>query len=245
VQSDFNHLKVKITEMKNELQSHYANGYKASPDDRFFEVVQPFIDKAEQAFKKTEADMLEMETAFKDCVKFYGEDAAVMKADEFFGIFKTFSASFEKARGDNQKQEEKEAQKEKARTAAKARQEQMVAKKNRIRVQGEGKSLFLVHFIHVCVMMINNNKVLDPIVTHSAATWFRLLGSNEGGGDDKGMMDSLLETLRNGGDSDASRRDRRRKVRTTDHGPPAIAVKAQDLLTSLREESSPVVLLHE
>ncbi|KAI8347120.1 hypothetical protein B0O80DRAFT_466131 [Mortierella sp. GBAus27b] len=144
VQSDFNHLKVKITDMKNELQSHYANGYKAGPDDRFFEVMQPFIEKAEHAFKKTEAGMLEMETAFKDCVKFYGEDAAVMKADEFFGIFKTFSASFEKARGDNQKQEEKEAQKEKARTAAKARQEQMVAKKNRIRVQGEGKSLFFL-----------------------------------------------------------------------------------------------------
>lgn len=139
VQSDFNHLKLKIKEIKNELQTHYVNGYKASPDDRFFEVMQPFIENAEQAFRKAEADMLDMETTYKDCVKFYGEDAAVMKADEFFGIFKTFNASFEKARGDNHRQEEKEAQHEKAKTAAKARQEQMVAKKNRIRVQDEGK----------------------------------------------------------------------------------------------------------
>lgn len=138
VQSDFNHLKIKIKEINNELQTHYVDGYKASPDDRFFEVMQPFIEKAEEAFKKVEADMLEMETAYKECVKFYGEDAAVMKAEEFFGIFKTFNASFEKARDDNRRQQENEAQREKAKTAAKARQEQMVAKKKRIRVQGEG-----------------------------------------------------------------------------------------------------------
>lgn len=73
-----------------------------------------------------------------------------------------------------------------------------------------------------------------------------LAGCNdaEGGADDKGMMDSLLESLRNGGDSDASRRDRRRKIRT-DYPPSNITTKAQDLLSSLREESSPVVLLHE
>ncbi|KAF9363124.1 hypothetical protein BGX34_004815 [Mortierella sp. NVP85] len=217
VQSDFNQLKVKIKEMKNELQSHYANGYKASPDDRFYEVMQPFIEMAEQDFLKAETKMLEMDTLYKDCVRFYGEDPAVMKADEFFGVFKTFSASFEKARGDNQKQEEKEAQREKAKTAAKARQEQMIAKKHRIRVQAEGK--------------FNLGKKA------------RASNDVECGGD-KGMMDSLLESLRNGGDNDASRRDRRRKVRT-DHAPPNIAIKAQDLLTSLREESSPIVLLHE
>ncbi|KAG0003943.1 hypothetical protein BGZ65_001179, partial [Modicella reniformis] len=209
LQSDFNHLKVKIKEVKNELQTHYINGSKASSaDDRFYEVMQPFVEEAEQAFMKAEIGMVEMETVYKDCVKFYGEDASVIKPDEFFGIFKTFSASFEKAREDNRKQQERETQREKAKTAAKARQEQMVAKKNRIKVQVEG-----------------SNDI-------------------DGGSDDKGMMDSLLETLRNGGDSEASRRDRRRKIRN-DHVPPNITVKAQDLLTSLREDSSPIVLLHE
>lgn len=56
-----------------------------------------------------------------------------------------------------------------------------------------------------------------------------------GGNDDKGMMDSLLESLRNGGDNEASRRDRRRKHRQ-EHSA-SVAVKAQDLLTSLREDT--------
>ncbi|KAF9109877.1 hypothetical protein BGX27_007091 [Mortierella sp. AM989] len=208
LQTDFNYIKAKIKEIKAELHTHYFNGFKCNPEDRFYDVMQPFMDHAEKAFSKTEAAMLEMNTLYKDCVKFYGEDSTAMKPDEFFGIFKTFSASFEKAREDNQKQQEKEAQREKAKTAAKVRQEQMAVRKNRIQVRGEG-----------------SNDV-------------------EGSGDDKGMMDSLLETLRNGGDSEASRRDRRRKNRV-DHAPMNVAVKAQDLLTSLREDESPIALLHE
>ncbi|KAF8940983.1 hypothetical protein BGZ58_003405 [Dissophora ornata] len=209
LQLDFNQLKTKIQEIKNELHTHYFNGHKSHPDDRFFELMQPFIDRAESAFKKVEKDMLDMDTLYKECVKFYGEDSGSMKPDEFFGIFKTFSASFEKAREDNMKQREREAQKEKAKTVAKARQEQIAVKKNRIKVQGEGSN------------------------------------DSEGGGDDKGMMDSLLETLRNGGDSEASRRDRRRTSRAVDHVPSNLSMKAQDLLTLLREDDSPIALLHE
>ncbi|KAF9394110.1 hypothetical protein BGX21_010485 [Mortierella sp. AD011] len=208
LQSDFNHLKVKIKEIKTELHTHYSNGFKSCPEDRFYDVMQPFIDHAESAFSKTETAMMEMGTTYKDCVEFYGEDASAMKPDEFFGIFKTFSASFEKAKEDNQKQQEKEAQREKAKTAAKVREEQIAVKKSRIQVRREGSN------------------------------------DSEGGSDDKGMMDSLLETLRNGGDSESSRRDRRRKNRI-DHAPMNIAVKAQDLLTSLREDESPIALLNE
>ncbi|KAH7045424.1 hypothetical protein BKA57DRAFT_79829 [Linnemannia elongata] len=208
LQTDFNYLKTKIKEIKTELHTHYFNGFKSCPEDRFYEVMQPFMVTAERAFAKAETAMLEMDTLYKEVVKFYGEDSVAMKPEEFFGIFKTFSASFEKAREDNQKQKEKEAQREKAKTAAKARQEQMAAKKNRINVQGGGSN------------------------------------DAEGGGDDKGMMDNLLETLRNGGDNDASRRDRRRKNRV-DHTPANVAVKAQDLLTSLREDRQHIPLLHE
>ncbi|KAF9911611.1 Dishevelled associated activator of morphogenesis 2 [Lobosporangium transversale] len=208
LQVDFNYLKTKIKEIKAELNTHYLNGYKSTPEDRFFEVMHPFMESAEKAFQKAETSMLDMEAAYKQCVKFYGEDSTNMKPDEFFGIFKTFSTSFEKAREDNQKQQEKQAQREKAKTAAKARQEQMAVKKNRIKVQGEGSN--------------------DP----------------EGGNDDKGMMDSLLETLRNGGDNEASRRDRRRKNRVDQNTPSVSATKAQELLTSLREDS-PIPLLHE
>ncbi|KAF9956965.1 hypothetical protein BGZ70_009694 [Mortierella alpina] len=216
LQADFNLIKTKIRETKQELTTHYANGRKICPEDRFYEVMQPFIESAEKAFAKAETAMLDMESLYKDCVKFYGEDSAVMKPDEFFGIFKTFMSSFEKARDDNHKQKEREEQREKAKTAAKVRQEQMAAKRNRIKVQGgeEGGP--------------------DD-------------ASGGGRGDDKGVMDSLLETLRNGGDSEASRRDRRRKNRVLDHAPTnGVASKAQDLLMSLREDNNTsVTLLHE
>ncbi|KAF9147778.1 hypothetical protein BG015_010519, partial [Linnemannia schmuckeri] len=136
LQTDFNYLKIKIKEIKTELHTHYFNGFKSCPEDRFYEVMQPFMVSAERAFAKAETAMLEMDSLYKEVVKFYGEDSVAMKPEEFFGIFKTFSASFEKAREDNHKQKEKEAQREKAKTAAKARQEQMAAKKNRINVQG-------------------------------------------------------------------------------------------------------------
>lgn len=95
LQSDFNLIKTKLKEIKSELHTHFYNGYQSCPDDRFCEVMTPFIESAEKEFAKAEAAMATMNTLYKDVVKFYGEDASIMKPDEFFGIFKTFTASFE------------------------------------------------------------------------------------------------------------------------------------------------------
>ncbi|KAF9115471.1 hypothetical protein BGX27_007724 [Mortierella sp. AM989] len=204
LQSDYNHIKTKLKEIKAELSSHYPDGLKTCPDDRFYEVMKPFIERAEAQFAVAEISMAEMGELYKDCVKYYGEDSAIMKPDEFFGIFKTFTSSFEKARDDNRKQRERDIQREKVKLAAKQRQEQIAAKRNRLQV---------------------------PDIHAESST-----SDADGGSGDKGMMDSLLETLRNGGDTEASRRDRRRKNRQ-DHSA-SVAVKAQDLLTSLREDNS-------
>lgn len=243
LKSEFTQLKTKIQEIKTELQTHFVNGYKSHPDDRFYQVMHPFVESAERSFQQAEKAMIDMEGLYKDCVKFYGEDSAVMKPDEFFGIFKTFATSFEKAREDNKRQKEKESLREKAKTAAKARQEQMVAKKNRIVVKGEGKVMSIWSAFFFFFKFVYWNIDSTPL-----CFYFHPLGSNdsEGGGDDKGMMDSLLETLRNGGDNEASRRDRRRaKNRDMNSSPAIAAVKAQDLLTSLREDSTHIPLLHE
>ncbi|KAG0363394.1 hypothetical protein BG005_000647 [Podila minutissima] len=202
--SDFNLIKSKLKEFKAELGSHYANGYKSCPQDRFQEVMEPFVEAAEYAFSYAESAMVEMDGCYKECVKFFGEEPSIIKPDEFFGIFKTFMASFEKARDDNRKQREREAQREKVKKAARMRQEAIAAKRNRLQVPD-----------------INGDGSTSDV--------------DGGGNDDKGMMDSLLESLRNGGDNEASRRDRRRKHRQ-EHSA-SVAVKAQDLLTSLREDS--------
>ncbi|KAG0022340.1 Dishevelled associated activator of morphogenesis 2 [Entomortierella chlamydospora] len=203
LQSDFNHIKTKLKEIKAELSSHYPDGLKTSDDDRFYEVMQPFIESAEKQFAVAEVAMKEMNELYEDCVKFYGENANIIKPDEFFGIFKTFTSSFEKARDDNRKQRERDAQREKVKLAAKQRQELIAAKRNRLQV---------------------------PDITGEGST-----SDPDGGSGDKGMMDNLLESLRNGGDTEASRRDRRRKNRQDRSI--SVAVKAQDLLTSLRETS--------
>ncbi|KAF9577958.1 Dishevelled associated activator of morphogenesis 2 [Lunasporangiospora selenospora] len=208
LQSEFNLIRSSIKDIKAELAAHYSNNYKSCDDDRFQEVMAPFIEKAEESFSGTITAMAEMDGVYKDCVKFFGEDSSIMKPDEFFGVFKTFIASFEKARQDNQKLREREQQREKARLAAKQRQEMIAAKRNRLQVPE----------------MSGSNGGAGSLSDPEAG----------GGGDDKGMMDSLLESLRNGGDNEASRRDRRRKHRM-DHAA-SVAVKAQDLLTSLRGE---------
>ncbi|KAF9142652.1 hypothetical protein BGX30_002468 [Mortierella sp. GBA39] len=206
LQSDFKMIEGKLNDIKAELRSYYPEGRQATPDDRFHEVMTPFILSVEAEFAVTKVAMAEQDVLYKECVKFYGEDPVNMKPDEFFGIFKTFTSSFEKARDDNRKQRERDTQREKAKLAAKQRQEQIAAKRNRLQV---------------------------PDISGEGST-----SDVDGGSDDKGMMDSLLETLRNGGDTEASRRDRRRKKRM-DHSA-SVAVKAQDLLTSLREDNGHV-----
>jgi cytokinesis protein len=54
-----------------------------------------FVGEAQIQFSIIETEMAQMHEAYKDCVKFYGEDPSIMKPDEFFGIFKTFMSSFE------------------------------------------------------------------------------------------------------------------------------------------------------
>ncbi|KAF9952327.1 Dishevelled associated activator of morphogenesis 2 [Modicella reniformis] len=207
LQSEYNHIKTMLKEIKTELHTHYPGGLETCPDDRYSVVMRPFIETVEIEFSLIEAYMAEMNDVYNDCVKFFGEDPAIIKPDEFFGIFKTFMSSFQKSSLDNRKIREKEEQREKTKLAVKQRQEQLAAKreKNRLKVPDIGSGE----------------------------------GSTSDGDGDKGMMDSLLETLRNGGgDSETTRRDRRRRQRT-DHAI-SIAVKAQDLLTSLRENDEPM-----
>jgi cytokinesis protein len=100
LQSEFNSVKDGLKEIRAELETHYRDaetgeGLKTCPDDRFYEVMQPFIEDAERRFEEVQEAMAEMSDSYKDCVKFYGENPAIMKPDEFFGIFKTFMSSFE------------------------------------------------------------------------------------------------------------------------------------------------------
>lgn len=95
LQSDFKMIESRLNDIKAELRSYYPEGRQATPDDRFHEVMTPFIVSVEAEFAVTKVAMAEQDVLYKECVKFYGEDPVNMKPDEFFGIFKTFTSSFE------------------------------------------------------------------------------------------------------------------------------------------------------
>lgn len=98
LQSDFKMIESRLNDIKAELRSYYPEGRQATPDDRFHEVMTPFIVSVEAEFAVTKVAMAEQDALYKECVKFYGEDPVNMKPDEFFGIFKTFTSSFEVSR---------------------------------------------------------------------------------------------------------------------------------------------------
>lgn len=120
----------------------------------------------------------------------------------------------------------------------------MAAKRNRLNVSDmtrEGKHLTVQAIFCAWHSVCRTCSLINYISSNPLGT-----GDGDGSGDDKGMMDNLLETLRKGGDNEASRRDRRRnKARAPDHSASVAASKAQDLLASLREESAHIQLLHE
>jgi cytokinesis protein len=68
---------------------------KSSPDDRYYECIQEFQEDAVKQFDELEVRYTSMDIAYKDVVTFFGENASEMKPDEFFGIFKTFTSSWE------------------------------------------------------------------------------------------------------------------------------------------------------
>jgi cytokinesis protein len=68
---------------------------KSSPDDRYHICIQEFQEDAVKKFDELEVRYTSMDIAYKDVVTFFGENASEMKPDEFFGIFKTFTSSWE------------------------------------------------------------------------------------------------------------------------------------------------------
>jgi hypothetical protein len=66
-----------------------------SPDDQYYKSISEFQEEAIKKFDELEVRYTSMDIAYKDVVTFFGENAAEMKPDEFFGVFKTFTSSWE------------------------------------------------------------------------------------------------------------------------------------------------------
>lgn len=92
---DYNELRSGLQKLIQELDSHYGEDYEAPEGDNYAKVMHEFREKALEKFEELEVRYTSMDIAYKDAVSFYGENPAEMKPDEFFGIFKTFTSSWE------------------------------------------------------------------------------------------------------------------------------------------------------
>lgn len=111
---DYNELRVGLQTLIHELDCHYSNDYEAAPGDNFASVMYKFRDRAIEKFDQLEVRYTSMDVAYKDVVSYFGEDPSDMKPDEFFGIFQTFTSSWNKAKSDIEMQKKKKEQAEKS-----------------------------------------------------------------------------------------------------------------------------------
>jgi cytokinesis protein len=92
---DYNEIRSGLQKLLQELDNHYGDDYEAPDGDNFAKTMYAFRNDAIDKFEQLEVRYTSMDVAYKDVVTFYGENPDQMKPDEFFGIFKTFTSSWE------------------------------------------------------------------------------------------------------------------------------------------------------
>ncbi|KAL9540551.1 hypothetical protein MBANPS3_009622, partial [Mucor bainieri] len=93
--------------------------------------MRSFRNYAIEKFDDLEVRYTSMDVAYRDVVTYFGENPDQMKPDEFFGIFKTFTLSWERAMTDNVSARKKLGNMEKARRTEEERRERIKAQKLR------------------------------------------------------------------------------------------------------------------
>jgi cytokinesis protein len=92
---DYNEIRSGLQKLIQELETHYDDDYESPDGDNFVQVMKNFRDDAIEKFEELEVIYTSMDVAYRDVVGYYGENPDQMKPDEFFGIFKTFTSSWE------------------------------------------------------------------------------------------------------------------------------------------------------
>lgn len=94
---EYNEIRVGLQKLIQELDNHYPEDAETTGDeeDCYAEVMRKFRNEALAKFEELEVRYTAMDVAYKDVVTYFGENPDQMKPDEFFGIFKTFTSSWE------------------------------------------------------------------------------------------------------------------------------------------------------
>ncbi|KAL9555089.1 hypothetical protein MBANPS3_002512 [Mucor bainieri] len=131
---DYNEIRVGLQKLIEELENHYPEEEQdetSSEIDNYCQIMRSFRNDAIEKFEELEVRYTSMDVAYRDVVTYFGENPDQMKPDEFFGIFKTFTSSWERAMTDNVSARKKLENMEKARRAEEERRERIKAQKLR------------------------------------------------------------------------------------------------------------------
>ncbi|PVV01490.1 hypothetical protein BB560_004089 [Smittium megazygosporum] len=160
-------------------QDQSINGVNPDGKDLFVEKISAFVQSTTTKMSLIKSKMDEMDKAYTKCSGLFGENINTMEPDEFFGIFRTFSISFERAMKDNEMEKRRKAIAEKRRLQVEMALEKRknVSKQNvkgNKNAQGEDKS--------------GPESDLEK----------RKESTGQGNGSENGTMDDLLKSLRQG-----------------------------------------------
>jgi 6-pyruvoyl-tetrahydropterin synthase len=207
--SEFNDMKRQLEDIKQELDTHFADPAAIPPHDKFVLVTLPFVDKNLVRFADVERRFEIMKSSYDQLVLMYGEDPKSTQPEEFFGIFKIFMTSFDKVLKDNQKVREVQL---KALERKHKEVKEKEKKEERLRKKKEQEELK------------RQQKDGEP-------------------GEDKGMMDKLLESLRTGAELDSAGKrtrgrgpqdNRERKARNNAARRSSVSARTMELLNQMK-----------
>ncbi|KAJ2557212.1 hypothetical protein EV175_001481 [Coemansia sp. RSA 1933] len=236
-------------------QGEGASSSASHPKDRFLLSIRRFVTDATEQYEALSSQFTAMEEAYSNSVLLYGEDPRSMTPEEFFGVFKTFTASFSQALRDNKRERERKQAAEKRRKQIEAQIEQKrQAKQNRANRLAAGAS-------RIRERLDSEGRDIDGIMSGGAASGPASsagdangvdgepegVSNGSGGGGENGAVDDLLKSLMAGTDLErveASKRRRRRElmsirrrssVRRSVHRT-SISIKALQMLRDIKED---------
>ncbi|KAJ2742179.1 hypothetical protein GGI20_004672 [Coemansia sp. BCRC 34301] len=207
----------------------------SDPQDRFLLTMRRFLVEATDQYDALVSQFAAMDDAYATSVLLYGEDPRTMAPEEFFGIFKTFTASFGQSHRDNTRERERKRAAEKRRKQIEIQIEQKrIAKQNRTtnRPTGVAPSSALRDLPLDSVPDLSGDSSVDAMVPTGA---------------ENGAVDDLLKSLMAGTDLErveATKRRRRRElmsirrrssVRRSVHRN-SISIKALQMLRDIKED---------
>ncbi|KAI8323587.1 hypothetical protein GQ54DRAFT_303233 [Martensiomyces pterosporus] len=216
----------------------------SDPQDRFLLTIRRFLTEANEQYEALSSQFTAMEDSYSNSVLLYGEDPRTVAPEEFFGIFKTFTASFSQVNKDNTRERERKKAAEKRRKQIEAQIEQKrLNKQNRANRLAQGA-------MRQRELGSDQSSGTMSSVADDASGDGSAQAPAAGAGGENGAVDDLLKSLMAGTDLErveATKRRRRRELmsirrrsslRRSVHRT-SISIKALQMLRDIKEDEDP------